>query len=76
MTEEATNLQVESVAAEDGNTFATRERNLPSYLSDYTDVPRQKKLLVESIFFLIFWFISVPLGICVVRTCKSSSSEN
>ena len=40
---------MESVAVEEENALATslaaRERNLPSYLSDYTDVPGQNKLL-------------------------------
>ena len=45
MAEKSAKSQVESVAAEEENTLATRERNLPSYLSDYTDVPGQNKLL-------------------------------
>ena len=45
MAEKSAKSQVESVAAEEENTHATRERNLPSYLSDYTDVPGQNKLL-------------------------------
>ena len=42
MAEKLAKSQVESVAAEEENTLATRERNLPSYLSDYTDVPDDK----------------------------------
>ena len=49
MAEKSAKSQVESVAAEEENTLATslatHERNLPSYLSDYTDVPGQNKLL-------------------------------
>lgn len=45
MAEKSSKSQEESVAAEEENTLATRERNLPSYLSDYTDVPGQNKLL-------------------------------
>ena len=49
MAEKSAKSQVESVAAEEENTLATslatREWNLPSYLSDYTGVPGQKKLL-------------------------------
>ena len=49
MAEKSAKSQVDSVAAEEENTLATslatRERNLPSYLNDYTDVPGQNKLL-------------------------------
>ena len=49
MGEKSTELQVRSVAAEGENTVATSiatgERNLPSYLSGYTDVSGQNKLL-------------------------------
>ena len=46
---ESARLQVESVTAEEENTLVTRERNLPSYLCDYTDVPGQNKLLTIKI---------------------------
>ena len=49
MTDKSAKSQVESVAAEEENRLATsratRERNFPSYLSNYTDVPGQNKLL-------------------------------
>ena len=45
MAEKSAKSQVELATAEEENTLATRERNLPSYLSDYTDVPGQNKLL-------------------------------
>ena len=45
MAEKSAKSQVESAAAEEENTLATRKRNLPSYLSDYPDVPGQNKLL-------------------------------
>ena len=51
MAEKSAKSQVESLAAEEENTLATslatRERILPSYLSYYTDVPGQNKLLTE-----------------------------
>ena len=49
MAKKSTKSHVGSVAAEGENTFATSiatgERNLPSYLSGYTDVSGQNKLL-------------------------------
>ena len=44
MADKSPKLHVEASAVDEENTLTTREWNLPSYLSDYVDVPGQNKL--------------------------------
>lgn len=44
MAEKSAKSHVETSAVEEESTLAPRERNLPSYLNDYIDVPGQNKL--------------------------------
>jgi len=44
MVEKSSKSHVEVSAEDDENALATRKRSLPSYLTNYVDVPGQNKL--------------------------------